>query len=107
YKLRTTEKTTGSGKFIWDENERVAGAPAYATNQLPSNISKGSGTNLSAGVFGNWQDAQLVFWGPIEIIVNPYLFSTNGVVRVSAFIDVDFNLRHAGSFCVFNDMATS
>jgi hypothetical protein len=43
-------------------------------------------------------------WGPIEILVNRYLWSTSGYVRISAFADMDWGVRQPKSFAVFNDM---
>jgi HK97 family phage major capsid protein len=107
YALRTTEKATGSGRFIWGDDNLVCGMPAYATNQLSSVNAKGSGTGLSSGIMGNWNDAMMGFWGPIEVIINPFTQSTDGVIRISAFVDYDFQLRHFESFCNFADMVTS
>jgi len=107
YKLRTTEKTTGSGRFLWDDVSGPLGYPAVATNNLPSNLTRGDGTNLSPIIFGNWNDLVIGLWGPIDIMANPYLFTSAGVSRIRAIADVDVQLRHAESFVITPDMVTS
>ena len=46
------------------------------TNQLPSNLVKGSGTSLSPLLFGNWQDLIYAFWSGQDVIVDPYTGSS-------------------------------
>ena len=60
-KLKTTEKAANTAQFIWGDAVNPAapgegtlnGYRAAVTNQLPSNLTKGTGTNLSAMIFGN------------------------------------------------------
>jgi HK97 family phage major capsid protein len=106
--LRKTDRSGGkSGRFIW-EIDAIAGFPAFATNNLPSNLTSGtSGAVCSALVYGAWGSATLCFWGPITIIVNPYMFSANGAIRISAFADVDFQVRWPESFAICTSMLTT
>jgi HK97 family phage major capsid protein len=106
YACRTTEKSTGSGRYLWDTDERICGAPAFATMNLPANGTKGTGTNLSSGIYGSWDMAALAIWGPLEILIDPFKFSLGGVIRISAFMDVDVHVLQPGSFCCFTDMVT-
>jgi HK97 family phage major capsid protein len=106
FALRTTEKTATAGRFIWDESERNCGAPAYATVNLPANGTKGTGTNLSSGIYGSWDMAALALWGPLELLINPYTFSTANVIRISAFLDADVHTLQPGSFCCWTDLVT-
>jgi HK97 family phage major capsid protein len=106
YACRTTEKVATSGRMLWDETERICGAPAYATMNLPANGTKGTGTNLSSGIYGSWDMAALAIWGPLEALINPFTFSVQGVIRISAFMDVDFHVLQSGSFCAWTDMVT-
>jgi len=103
-KLRLTSKTANS--YVWDDNS-VLGSPAYATTNVPSNGTKGTGTGLSAAVLGNWADLVIGLYGPIDVLINPYTLSTAGFVRISALQDADVALKHAASFLVWNDFATT
>jgi HK97 family phage major capsid protein len=106
YACRTTEKIATSGRLIWDETERICGAPAFSTVNLPANGTKGTGTNLSSGIYGSWDMAALAIWGPLELLINPYQFSVSGYIRISAFMDVDVHVLQPGSFCCFTDLVT-
>jgi HK97 family phage major capsid protein len=96
----------GSASWLWSDAERVVGKPAYATTNVPSNLTKGSGTNLSPLLFGNWRDCVVNLFTPVDLLVDPYKQSTDGVVQVSAFQDVDVAFLHLLSFGVVGDVAT-
>lgn len=106
-KLKTVEKAASTGMFLWGEGNMINGYEALATNQIPSNLTKGSGTNLSAEIFGNFSDLIIGLWGSLDINVDPYSLGTSGAVRVTAFQDCDIGLRHAASFAAIKDMVTA
>lgn len=84
----------------------IAGIKAAVSNQLPSNLTKGTGTNLSAMIFGNWTDALFGDWGVVEIMVDPYSLAPTRQTRYVASYIADFNIRHKESFAVITDIVT-
>jgi HK97 family phage major capsid protein len=88
-------------------NDEVNGYPAYVTTQVPKNLTKGTGTGLSAMLFGNWADLVVGLWGPLDILVDPYTGSSSGTVRVNALQECDIKPRHAASFARIVDMQTN
>ncbi|MDH5761264.1 MAG: phage major capsid protein, partial [Gemmatimonadota bacterium] len=52
--LRKTERAAGSG-MVWDRGGMLDRPGAVSTN-IPSNLTKGTGTNLHAILYGNWAD---------------------------------------------------
>lgn len=108
-KLKQTEKFSGSnGMPVWaDGSTPLNGYRAIVSNQVNSNIAKGSGTNLSALFFGNWADMLMGLWSGLDMMVDPYTHSTSGTVRVVALQDVDFAYRHAQSFAAMLDADTA
>jgi len=110
-KLKKTFVDSGSNaERVWDTragNTPLNGYMAHVTNQAASNLTKGSGTNLSAIFFGNWADLIIGMWGSLDILVDPYTHSTSGTVRVVALQDVDVAVRHAQSFAAMLDADTS
>ncbi|WP_072748435.1 phage major capsid protein [Oceanicella actignis] len=48
--------------------------------------------------FGNWSDFVIGLWSGLDLTVDPYSRSSTGAVRVVAFQDVDFAVRHPESF---------
>jgi HK97 family phage major capsid protein len=105
-KLRKTARDTGaSGIMCWD-NDMIMERQAFSTTSIPSNITEGTASTLSAMIYGNFADLVVNLFTMIDVLINPFLQSTTGVVRVSAFLDVDINIRHAGSFAKMVGAAT-
>lgn len=97
----------GSGERVWDRGtEPLNGYRAGVTNAVPSNLTKGTGTDLSAILFGNWADLIIGMWGGLDLMVDPYTHSTSGTVRIVALQDVDVAVRHAESFAAMLDAIT-
>jgi HK97 family phage major capsid protein len=103
--LKNTAKSTSAvaAGFVWDDGE-VNGYPAAVTNVLPNNGTKGSGTNLSTMVFGDYSSLYYVLWGGLDILVDPFTGSNTGTVRINAYQDVDINVRHLESFAAHVDI---
>lgn len=107
-KLKGTSKVSGQNGFVWDGGDTpLNGYRAAVTNAVPSNLTKGSGSNLSAIIFGNWSDLLIGMWGTLDLMVDPYSLSTAGSVRVVALQDVDVAVRHAESFATMVDAITA
>ena len=106
-KLKTTLKNTVSGSdYIWGATGQLNGYDSYATNQVPSNLTKGTSTTICHGViFGNWQELIVATWGDaLDITVDPYYYADQGMIRVITMAMVDINARHPKSFVVTKDV---
>ena len=112
-KLKKTEKASNTAQYIW---EQMLGDPGFGmlngyraavSNQVPSNLTKGSGTALSAILFGNWADLIIGEWGAVDVLVDPFTGGAAGTVRVRLLQDVDINVRHAESFAAMKDAITT
>ena len=105
--LKKTTKVSGEPGFIWEDGE-LNGYPAYATNQVKSNLVKGnSGAVCSAIFFGNWSDLVYLFWAGLDLIIDPFTNSTSGDVLITALQDVDVIGRRVQSFSAMLDGKTS
>lgn len=92
----------------------LIGAPYLTFNELPINLTKGSGTNLGEIFYADWSDLRQVIWGTMEVKTSRE--ATNPVSGRSAFfnnithflfeMEVDYYVRHAGSFAVSTDVET-
>lgn len=103
--LKTTVKsaTAATVGFVWDDNE-VNSYPAYVSNNVPSNGTKGSGTALSTMIFGDFTSLYFALWGGLDILVDPYTGGNAGTVRINALQDVDINVRYLQSFAAIKDI---
>jgi HK97 family phage major capsid protein/HK97 family phage prohead protease len=108
--MLTPKQASGvEGNFILsDPGRSLMGYQFACTNAVPSNLTKGTGTNLSPLIFGNFNDLIIGEWGSVEILVNPYGagYNTGDVdIRVMQTIDVAF--RQVVSFAAITDMITT
>lgn len=92
--LKTTEKASNTGQFIWENGNTVNGYRAEVSNQV-----EGNGSSTEDYFFGNWADLLIGSWSGLDLMVDPYSNSTSGTVRVVALQDVDVAVRHPESFC--------
>lgn len=113
-KLMTVEKASDTGKFVCekfpgpDGLTNLAGARCGVSNQVPSNLTKGSSSGIcSAIIYGNFADLIFGLWGALDITVDPYSNSTSGTVRVVELQDADIAIRHAESFAAMQDALTT
>ena len=107
-KLASTSKQTSGveGNFILGPDmNNLYGFPIYVSQQVPSNLSKGSASGtLSAMIFGVWSDLLIGQWSGIDLMADPYTGSKEGTVRIVAFHDCDFAVRHPESFAECNEI---
>jgi HK97 family phage major capsid protein len=106
-KLKSTKVDAGSGIFLMNSNNELDGYPAYASNLVPKNITKGTGTNLSAAIFGNWADLLIGQWGGMDLVVDPYTLASNGQYRIVIQAYFDTLLQRVKSFAAVKDIITT
>ncbi len=70
--LKSKSKDAGSGNFIMSEMDVINGKKTVVTDHLPSNLTKGNGTGLSALVFGDFSNLYIGSWAGLEILADPY-----------------------------------
>ena len=114
-KLKRTLKnpSAANSDWIWENGSdpligMVNGYMMGITNQVPSNLTKGTGTNLSAIIFGNWADVMIGEWGVLEILANQFGAGyDSGDIEVRALQTIDIQLRRAASFVKIVDAVTT
>ena len=111
--LMTTEKASGTAQFVVKDFPDksgftgLAGGRCGVSNQVPSNLTKGSGTALSALIYGNFADLIMGMWGTLDLTIDPYSKAESGAVRVIALQDVDVAVKRPQSFAAAKDIATA
>lgn len=85
----------------------VNGYDAFCTNQVASNLSKGSASGICSAIFyGAWSQVIMGLWSGVDILVNPYALDTSGGVRITAFQDADVAIRQPSAFSIMLDALT-
>ncbi|MFQ5509485.1 MAG: phage major capsid protein [Leptospirillia bacterium] len=109
-KMRGTVKVASTdSEMIMDDPNMLAGYALAQSTQAPSDLTKGTGSSLSALIFGNWADLLIGYWSGVDILVNPYestVFKKGGVL-IHALQDCDITVRHPESFAAIQDMVTT
>lgn len=105
-KLKQTEKTSANGLYMWDLDE-VNGYPAFVTNAVPGDLSKGNQASLlSAAIFGDWSKLHIGQWGNIDIIVDPYSLKKKAEVEVTVISYGDIGIIQPEAFSAMKDIIT-
>jgi HK97 family phage major capsid protein len=90
--LRSQPQFTYGSKPLWEgnilESSDVVGFRGFATNQITAGYC----------IFGDYSQVVIAEWGVLELLVNPFILSSIGVIRVTAFQSVDIGLRYPGAF---------
>ena len=105
-KLKTTKQDSNISGYVWSENNTLNGYETLVSNQIPFNLSKGTGNNLSALVFGNFADLIVGMWTGLDMLVNPYAKDLSGGIRVTVHQDLDIQIRYNESFSAIKDATT-
>lgn len=82
---------------------QISGRRFIASTNVPSNLTKGSGTDLHAIIYGNFADLLIGMFGSLEILVDPFTDFAKGTVGVRALQSIDIAVRHAESFAAMVD----
>ena len=82
---------------------QIAGRRLEVSNNVSSNLSKGTGSNLSAVIYGNFNDLLIGLYGTTEILVDPYTDFAKGTTGVRVLQSIDIAVRHAESFASVQD----
>lgn len=87
--LKSLSIDGGSGRMVLQDG-RLDGYDFVVSNRVPSNLTKGAGSGLSAMSFGDFSEAIVAGWGAIEILVDPYTRSEYGqtVMNVGSYWDL-------------------
>ena len=106
-KLKTIPQVAGYPWYLLNDG-KVNGYPFYMSNALPSNLTKSTGSNLSAAIFGPFSQVICGTWGGgLQFIIDPYTAKASGVLEVTAIAYHDVAVRHADAFAKIVDIATT
>ena len=117
-KLRAGGSSATDGSFLFNSDLQAIGRgptpltlngyPIATTNAVPSNLTKGSGSNLSAVVAGDFSQCMVGFYGNgLEIVVGEDSDDfAKGLSSVRGILSFDIGVRHAESFASIEDVST-
>jgi hypothetical protein len=107
--LKTTEKANNTGMFVYQDGATVGegtmnGYRSLVSTLVPSDLTKGTGTNLHAILFScDWSELLIGQWAGIDLVVDPYTSAKNALVTLVINSWWDIAVRHAASFSAVLD----
>lgn len=105
--LQTTARQSSGveGNFILQSGAgELNGYPLAVTTNVPSNLSKGSASDLSAMIFGDFSKLAIASWGGMELTVDPFSGATAGLTNMVLNSYMDVNLLQPKAFAVCKDI---
>lgn len=101
--FKTTLKANNVPGYIWENNE-VNGYPVYTSNLIPSNLTKGTSSELcNAILFGDWSNLWIMSWGGLDLVVDPYTLKKQGAYEVTLNAYHDIHIRRKEAFAMIKD----
>lgn len=104
---KTTLKAAGVSGYIMESNNEMNSYRTVRSTLMPSNLTKGSGTDLHAAIFGQFANLYIAQWGGIELIVDPYTRKKESIYEISVAGFYDINVKHKESFVICKDIDPS
>ena len=102
---------TGMEGFVYDVRtpaRPVLAFPVIESTQVPSDLSKGTGRNLSAALFGSLSTVIYGEWGGgYDVLVDPYTQRLKGGVVISTICHADIALRQPKMLAFIKDIVAA
>lgn len=96
--------STDSVMILNDPWNSLYGYDMAVTNNVPSDLTKGTGTGLSALIAGDFSNLMIGLFSTSDVLVDPYTGGSSGAVRIRVMQEVDVAVRHAQSFAACLDI---
>ncbi|MEX8520067.1 MAG: phage major capsid protein [Leptothrix sp. (in: b-proteobacteria)] len=98
--------------FAWDTSSPdtpLNGYKAAVTNNVPSNLTKGTASGICSSVIfaSDWSMHVLGLFGGLDITVDPYTAAQTGQVVITLNQYIDFATRQPGAFATMDDALTA
>lgn len=101
--LKTTAHTANNAYYLMGTDNSINGYKATASTLVPSNLTKGSGTDLHAAIFGDFANVLIGEWGVTDMVVDNITQKKSGNIEVTVNKFLDILLRHPEAFSVSKD----
>lgn len=102
----TPRQSSGvEGNFVLPSaTNELNGYPFNWSTTVPSNLSKGTSSTLSALIYGDFTKMAIASWGGMELTVDPYSGAKGGLTNVILNSYLDVNLLQPTAFAAIKDI---
>ena len=101
--LKQTPKETGYPTYLMGVGNELNGYNVGITTLVPNDLTKGTGTDLNAGIFGDWSQVIIGEWGFYDMVVDNITRKKEGYIEITVNQFLDILIRHEESFAVVKD----
>ncbi len=103
-KLKVTKHQAGDANYLMTSSNEVNGYPVEISNLLPADLTKGSGTDLSMAIFGDWKELLVAEWSFLDITVDDITLAASGQIKLTVNMYMDVLVRQPKAFTVIKDI---
>lgn len=101
--LKTTAHAANTGGYLMQSDNSINGYSAGVSTMVPSNITKGSGTDLHAAIFGVFSNILIGEWGFSDMVVDNITQKKSGIIEITMNQFLDILIRQGAAFSVSKD----
>ena len=102
-KLKKTKHQAGDLGYLMDGQNQINGYEVGISNLVPGDLTKGSGTALQAGIFGDFSQLLMGQWGFYDFTVDNISRKADGYVGLIVNTFVDVLVRQEKAFAAVKD----
>ena len=95
------------GNFIYNGEGPMFGYNLMASNQVPKDRTKGTGSALHVMLFGDFSQVLIGQWGGTSLLIDPYTQAINGLLRIVINAYIDVGVRLPASLSAIEDIDVS
>jgi HK97 family phage major capsid protein len=102
-KLRQTPRfASGTNEPLWRDDGTILGSPAFASTSIPINQVKGTSSDCSPLITGDFSNLVTALWA-LEVVVDPYARKKNNMTEISVFTMADLGVLRPSCFAACQD----
>jgi HK97 family phage major capsid protein len=99
---------SGSGLMLFEILlNRMIGYETFITSNVPSNLTKGTGTNLSSLLYGDFSQVMIASWGGFDIMIDPYTSAKDNAINIIGHALVDCGIAQPNKLALIKDITTA
>lgn len=102
-RLKKTKHEAGDLGYLMDKKNMINGHEVGVTNLMPSNLTKGSGVDLNAAIFGDFNQLLIGQWAFYDLSVDDKSRKDEGYIQLTLNTFLDILLRQEKAFSVIKD----
>ena len=105
-KLKKTKHQAGDLNYLMNSRNEINGYQVGISNQVPGDLIKGTGSDLSAAIFGDFSKMMIGNWGFMDLVVDNITRKKEAIVELSLNSFHDILLQQPKAFTVVKDWDT-